>query len=161
MMKLPVPILALTIASLAGCYSYVPAGIESVSPGETVRARLTSEATDRLPVAVRGDGQSVSGELLARDGGEVILFLPSMVRQQGFFAEKLHERVSLSYSDVIELERKVLDHPRTYMMLGVATAAVTAIAIKVFTGKTGGNTIDRTDDGPAANLIPLFRIRFP
>ena len=87
--------------------------------------------------------------------------MPSAVRQEGFYAQNLHESIRLAPSDVLDLERRSLNQGRTYLALGVGTAALAGIALKVFTGKTGGSTIDRTDQGPAPNVIPLFKIRIP
>jgi len=158
-MKLRAAVLAVSAASLVGCYTYAPVSIETVSPGETVRALLTPEARERLPVQVRGDDGMLEGRLLERDDGEVTLFVPTSVRQQGFFAEDLRERIMLSSADVLEVERRQLDRPRTYALVGVAGVAVVAIAIETLSGKTGGNTIDHTTPGPSASRIPLFRLR--
>lgn len=151
----------LIAASLTGCYSYTPVGVEAVAPGESVRARITPEATGKLPETIAADEWRVEGEFLERDGGGFTLFVPTTVVRQGFFEQDLHERVRLSPGDVIELERRELDRSRTYVMAGVAAAAVVGIVVKTLTGKTGGNTIDRTDQGPAASLIQLFSIRSP
>ncbi len=155
-MKLRVAVMALAAASLAGCYTYAPVSIEAVSLGETVRARLTPEARARLPAQVRGDDGTLEGELLDRDGGALTLFVPTAVRQQGFFAEDLHERVRLPSADVVEVRRRQLDRPRTYALAAAGGAAVIGIAIETLTGKTGGNTIDRTTPGPSAARIPFF-----
>jgi hypothetical protein len=158
-MKRCLPLWAVVVAAMPGCYSFVPVGVEAVSPGENVRARITAEASGKLPEAVPSDNRLVEGELLERRDDGFTLFVPTTVRQQGFYSESLHERVWLSSADVIDLERRELDRPRTYVLAGVGAAAVVAIALKTLTGKTGGNTIDRTDQGPSANLIPLFTIR--
>lgn len=160
-MKLLALLLAIAALSLGGCYAYSPVGVEAVSPGENVRARLTIEATESLPATVQGEGRSLEGQLLERDDSGLTLFVPTAVRQRGFYSESLHERVRLGTSDVVELERRELDRPRTYLVAGVAATVVGAIAVQVLSGKTGGNTIDRTDQGPAASVLPLFRIRIP
>jgi hypothetical protein len=158
-MRLRAAVLAVTSASLFGCYSYTPVRVQSVSPGETVRARLTPEAREKLPAQVRGDDGTLEGELLEQDGGGLVLFVPTVVRQEGFYAEDLHQRVVLSAADVVEVERRQLNRPRTYLAGGVVGAAVAGLAAWTLTGKTGGSTIDHTDQGPSANRIPLIRLR--
>ncbi len=158
-MKLRATVLALTTASQVACYTYTPVRIDAISPGETVRARLTAEASERLPAPVRADDGTLEGELLDRDGGGVTLFVESAVRQRGFFAEDLHERVSLSQADVLGVERRQLDRGRTWALGGVVGVAVVSLAIRTLSGKAGGNTIDHTDGGPSASLIPLVTLR--
>jgi len=158
-MKLSAAVLGVSSAFLLGCYTYTPVRIESVSPGEKVRARLTPEARERLPAQVRGDDGTLEGELLEHDGDGLALFVPTVVRQQGFYAEDLHQRIVLSAADVVELERRQLNRPRTYLASGVAGAAVAGLAAWTLTGKTGGSTIDHTDPGPSASRIPLIRLR--
>lgn len=147
-------LLAVT-AAMAGCYTYVPVNADAVSPGETVRARLTLRAREQVGARAAQDGE-LEGKLLERQDRSLTLFVPAARRQRGFFSEELHERVHLDRSDVIELERRQLDRPKTYVLSGVAAAVVLGIAIETLTGKTGGNTIDRTDPGPSAAVIPLF-----
>jgi len=157
-MKRRESILVLACGTLLGCYSYTPVPIETVHPGITVRARLTREAQDRLPDRVRGDKEMLEGELVDRAGGALTLSVPMAVRRQGFYAEDLHERVVLAPADVVDVERRTLDRRRTYALTGVVGAAVLGVAIRTLSGKTGGNTIDRTDPGPSANIIPIFSL---
>lgn len=158
-MKLRAAVLVLSAASMVGCYAYAPASLETIAPGETVRARLTPQARERLPAQVRGADGTLQGELLEHDDGGLTLFVPTAVRQEGFYAEDLHQRIMLSTADVVEVERRQLDRSRTYALIGVAGAAVVAVAIETLSGKTGGNTIDHTNPGPSASRIPLFRLR--
>jgi len=157
-MKLRGVMLALGAVFAMGCYTYVPVEVGTIAPGESVRARLSSEAVDQLPPTVQGEGRFLEGELLDRDSDGFTLFVSSAVRQQGFYAQSLRERVRLTESDVIELERRQLNRSQTYVLVGAGAAAVTAIAIQTLSGKTGGNTIDPTVPGPSASRILLFSV---
>ncbi len=144
---------------LAGCHVYAPTGMGEVTPGETVRLRLTSTGEERLPATIQpGADRFLEGEIVERDGSEVTLAVVATARQRGFFTEQLRERVRLEIGEALEVERRVLDRPRTVVLLVAAGAVVTTAVIQVFTGKTGGNTIDRTDPGPSAARILLLRL---
>lgn len=158
-MKLRESIMVLLAGALVGCYTYAPVNMEVVPPGTTVRARLTLEARERLPDRVRGDDGTLEGELLDLENGALTLSVPTAVRREGFYQEDLHERIVLGAADVVDVERRTLNRPRTYALAGVVGAAVLGIAVRTLSGKTGGGTIDRTDPGPSANLIPLYSIR--
>lgn len=151
-------VLALAVAPLAACHTYAPTGVGEVSPGQTVRVRLTPAGEARLPATVVVDPtRFLEGEIVDREGGEITLAVVAAARQRGFFSEDLHERVRLELAETVEVERRELDRPRTYALLAAAGVVVTTAIVQVFTGKTGGNTIDRTDQGPAAARIQLLR----
>jgi hypothetical protein len=157
-MKATAGVLMLITAILPGCYRYVPVTVESVSPSETVRARVASGAGSD-GTARPQEPRTLEGELLARDDAGFTLFVPAAVRQQGFFTENLRERVRVSSADVIGIERRELDRARTFVLLGAGTAAVVALVIETLSGETGGNTIDRTPPGPAPVRVPVFSLR--
>ena len=154
MLRMIVP--ALIAGVLTACYTYAPATVETVSPGEDVRARITPTATESLPVGLRPEDGVLKGELLDRDDGTLTLFVSAADRQEGFFTEDLRQRVNVSASDIVVLERRTLNKSRTYFATGVGIAVVTAVSLRILSGKAGGNTIDRPDPGPSATRIPLF-----
>ena len=160
-MRLRASVVVLATASLLGCYTYAPVEVGSVGAGERVRARLAPAATEGLPASLQGGDRTIEGDLVDRTDGSLTLFVPTSLRQQGFFAESLHERVTLASRDVVELELRRLDRGRTYLLAGIGAAAVAAVAVEVLSGKTGGNTIDNTTPGPSAAVLRLFRFGIP
>lgn len=156
------PVLGAIVAlvPLGGCHTYAPTPLAEVGPGQTVRVRMTPAAEDRLPGTVLQEpARFVEGEVVEREGEEITLAVVAGARQRGFFTEELRERVRFELGEGVEMERRELDRPRTAALLIATGAVVTAAIVQVFTGSTGGNTIDRTDQGPAASRIPLLRFR--
>ncbi|MBI4540564.1 MAG: hypothetical protein HY704_13770 [Gemmatimonadetes bacterium] len=145
---------------LAACFSYVPAELESIAPGEMVRARVSPQGAARLEEALGDDNRLLEGEVLEKDDGGLLLSVPVSTRQWGFQMETLKQNVRVSQGEIVEVERKRFDRLKTWGSVGVSTAAVTVLAWRVLGGKSGGETAGKPP--PVEDvLIPLLSIRFP
>ncbi|MBI4538044.1 MAG: hypothetical protein HY704_00870 [Gemmatimonadetes bacterium] len=149
------------LTPLLACYSYVPAQLDSVAPGERVRVRVSAETADWLREAIGSDNRVVEGELLGREQSEVFLDVPVATRQIGFHFEAFNQRINLAERDILEVERKALDRTRTFGFSAVL-AAVGAVAVyEAFGRKAGGDTQQPPPPGPADILVPFLSIRVP
>lgn len=153
----PALLLAAAIPLATGCYSYRTAQAGSVSPGETVRARITPAAGEQVAPLVGNAARVLTGKLISDSSGAVILEVPS-VRQAdvGGVLQTLHQRVALARSDVIEWEIRKLDRGRTAALAGAVAVAVGVVLIKSFNSERGnGGT---PGGGGSDALVPVLRI---
>ena len=153
-----VSLLALACPAWAsGCYTYAVVPAERLAPGEDVRVVLAGS-----PLADAGvPGASVEGELLSREEGALMLYVPAGTRQVGFHSEVLSQRVRIAEASVLVLERRELDRGRTALLLGGLGLGVGALAWKALGGEAGGQTTNPPGDGTSAAVLPLVRVRLP
>lgn len=145
---------ALTLA----CYSYTPVNLDSVAPGQSVRARVTGQALDRVRDQLGSDSRVVEGEVVVADNGSLLLGVTAATRQVGFHFESLNQRITLHDRDVLELERKELDRTRTYVVAAGAGVAVGAILFAMLSDEAGGGTKQPPTGGPSDDRITIFSI---
>ena len=145
---------------LVGCYAYTPIEPAAVRPGTSVRARVSGAGAERIaPLLGTSDARLVSGRLLDIRVDTMIVEVPTII--QASFAgspERLHQRVSIPQSDLLELETRRLDRFRTVALAGSVAIIVGAIAVKALKNDPG---TDRPPGGGGGNeaRIPLLRFR--
>lgn len=148
------------IASIAGCYSYVPAEPGRIPPRSDVRAYVTAGQAARLDPLVVRDERIVEGELLENGAADLLLLVPVARDVPGARVESLHQRVLVSSADIVQLERRRLDRTRTGLLIAGGAALVGGVLITQLTGDSGGNT-SMPGPSPPENRIPVgLRVRF-
>jgi hypothetical protein len=121
---------ALLLATLAstGCYTYVPASLERVPIGSSVRTFLSTEATLALDEQIGTRTAPLSGRLLERSDTRVVL----LVREPGpaarFGSTALYQRVDVAVPDVLRVDVRVLSDVRTG---GFVTALLGAVTVAI------------------------------
>ena len=109
---------------LAGCYTYAPSSIETLSRGDEVRARLTAAQFDELEEHLPGGDRVIEGEVVEADGNGMLLEVPITTVVEGIRVESLNQRLEIPASGVTDVELRSLDRPRTWAVTGVAAALV-------------------------------------
>ncbi len=136
---------ALLSLATCGCYTYQPMDASELTPGESVRARLTAEQTDRLSESVPVADREVTGTVVESDGSSVLLLVPVPSGYTNPRAEALHQRVQIPLSGIASVDQKRLDRARTGLAAGAGALAVGAIVIAAI---EGGGRADRVVTGP-------------
>lgn len=149
----------LLCACSAGCYRYEVATLDRLAPETDVRARVSSDAAERLRAEIGGEGRVVEGRFLGLDGDRMLVEVPAVRELRGMRVETMHQRVDLAPADILEIEVKALDRGRTYLVVGAGVAALAAVVIaQIIPG--GGSRPPEGGDPPAELRAPLG-VRFP
>ena len=145
-------------ATQLGCYTYVPATLETVPVGARVRALITPAAEQRLqPFGV--SGTLLVGDVQSRDGDQVSLLVPSVPMGSAYGSRALYQQVVVASSDILRVDLRRLDRFRTGVAVGVAAAAVGAVAFSALGGWSGGSNGD--GGGGPAESVRGWALRIP
>jgi len=150
-------LLALALAS--GCYTFAPARMQDARPDQSVRVRLAPAGAVRLADFADPETRSVQGKMVELSGDSLLLLVPSHTELRGTRVETLFQRIQIGQEEVLELELRNLDRPRTYLVTGMVALAVGAFALDRLSGK-GGSEVVTPGGGPNDALIPSVRIPF-
>jgi hypothetical protein len=138
------------------CYSYTPIQVGAVQPGVDVRARVSAAAGERIAPLLGTTPRVLTGKFISDVSDTIILEVPTVTQATiGSTVQTLHQRVSLSKSDVIEWEIRTLDRRRTYALVIGAAAVAVSVLIKL-KGEPGSD--QPPGNGGVDNLVPLFRL---
>lgn len=148
------------LVMVTGCYSYSPAQLETIAPGQAVRVRLTAEEAARLePIRVT-DARLMEGVVVQRSGSELLMdsHVGSLDPQRG--TRSLIQRINVPVGEIQEVELRRLDTLKTGATVGGFALATTAIILAARGGGIGGR--DGGGDLPEFRGwdIPALRIRF-
>ena len=103
--------------------------------------------------------------MVRTDPDSLWLSVTTSMRQSGFQFEQMAQTVQFDWSEALEVERKTLHRGRTYLAVGGAVAAVTAIAWAALGGQTGNSSRpgpgDGVSDDPVLWILPILRLPLP
>ena len=141
---------------LSGCFSYIPADLGSVSPGEEIRLRLATQGGSDLATISGGGGASVAGRLVGTDAAAIRLRVPVGLMVEGSTTRSLGQDVVIPRSQISDVERRELSRPRT---VGVVVGGVAALLAAVF---AYGQILDNPEIPPVVLpdeiRVPLFSV---
>ena len=147
----------------SGCFSYVPAELDTVPPGEDVRLFLTRQGMDALSEAdVNGTlttgAPVVNGELMRRNPDELYVRIPIARRQIGFHTAQLGQDIRIPTGEIVQIEQRRLNGVGTGLLLAGSAGLVSSIVMFILNDARG------TSGGPPIEVeetrIPLISIRF-
>ena len=145
--------LSLSAAALSlGCYTYVPATLDALPLGASVRALLTTETQLALRDSLGLDQQAVQGTLVNRDANRVLLAIRSDDGTSRAGSHALYQRITVAPRDVLQLEVKQFHRARTIGLLAAVTTAATIVAIQAI-GKGNPGTPEPPGGGPPERLV--------
>jgi hypothetical protein len=152
---------------LAACYTYTTIDPAAARPGMDVRARVSIAAAERImPLLGSANAREVTGTVIdagqrAGGGGDTIIVeVPTLVQADiGSSFQTLHQRISISRHELVELEARRLSRGRTALLVGSATIIVVAGVIKGLKG--GPNHEALPGGGGTDQRVPLLRIPLP
>jgi hypothetical protein len=156
-------LVVLALLAAPACYTYSPGSVESITPGEEVRVRVTREAAARLEPALASQETTLEGQVVRAENGSLWLDVISASRHIGFHVERMSQTVNLEDAETLTVEIKTLDRPRTFVAVGVVALVSGAIAWKALSGESGGNTSQGPGGQPSDDRIVRFfpSIRLP
>jgi len=154
MHKFLVPVATILVAS--GCHTFQPATAGDLTPGESVRVRVTGAFSDTLANVLQGEPVRVLEGVVASDDGSAI-YLDVPVRQElrGMRFESLSQRVRLPTSEVVDVETKRFDKGRTIIAGGAAAAAVGAVVAVQLSKESGGGNPPGSPGGPVDAVVSI------
>jgi hypothetical protein len=150
----------LLFLSLSACYTYAPVQAATVTPGTSVRARISATAAERVaPLIGVNDARLLTGKFAGTDAAGFLVEVPTttQVGPAGSL-QSLAQRISIPRGDMLEIERRTLYRGRTAAVVGGAAVIGIATAINVLRGERGS---DRPPGGTSTDTrIPVVRWRF-
>ena len=148
----------LTSLLLTGaCYSYRPARLESITPGSSVRVRLSQDAAEQLMADGLSSTRLLDGILL-QNGGQNLL-LDTETGTGGPGQRILRQRLTIPVGGVTEIELKQLDRTKTGVALGVGVAVVGTVIAAQLAGGFGSDNDPGPEPGELRVPLPIgFRI---
>lgn len=120
------------VALSLGCYAFVPATLDAVPAGASVRALLSTEAQLALRDSVGLRQQTVQATLVDRGEDRVLLAVRAEDDAWRVGSRALYQRVTLAPRDVLQVEMKRLDRGRTAGLLGALAVVATVGVIQAF-----------------------------
>src|SRR6185503_9109641 len=103
-------------ATLAGCYTYVPAQVSAVPPGNEVRVYLTRGAVAALPEDVAPTDLNrlfVDGRLMAEEQDSLLVGVRVGSRDPGTLSSDLRQLIKVRTAEVVDLQARHFSKPRT------------------------------------------------
>lgn len=151
-------LLAAGLVAAQGCYSYVPARLESIEPGQAVRLRLSADEAERL-AEIRLTDLRTMDAVVVEQGGDRMLVETTVGRldpMQG--TRPLTQRVDVPLGGILEVEARQRDNLKTGAFvgsIGVAVGLGIAVALKGGFGQGSGE-----GEGPLEDRGLPFILRF-
>ena len=102
------------------CYSYAPVSIQSLSPKEDVRLRVTEEAAGRLAKDIGTFSTLVDGQLAPEGRDSVSLGVAIDRSYRGTTVGTTTQTLFLARSEIVEVRRREFSRSRT-ILAGVGT----------------------------------------
>jgi hypothetical protein len=151
--------LVASACSSAACYTYTVIDPAQAGAGIEVRARITPEESARIDELIGRQGRVLEGEIVGTESAGLIISVPTVFQDNGTSSARLHQRLTLPTTSIVELEQRRLDRLRTFSLVG----AIAAVAGYVVITQFGASSDDPGGDkpGPENLVVPLLRIKFP
>ena len=140
--------------ALSGCFSYVPAEIETVPVGARVRALLTPAGQERLRTIVGFERDAITGKVVQKQANSVRFSVRSVRGSESGTGSDLVQHIDVPHQDVARTDLKKIDGLKT----GAVIAAVSGLFSYVAIRAAGGETIMGGTPGTSG---PDESIRFP
>jgi hypothetical protein len=120
-----------SVLLFTGCFSYVPASLETVPAGTDIRVYLTRQGLANLPEQLEQDRPFLKGTLLRHEDERLFIRVPIAARQEGFYTSSVGQDVSLPAGEIVQLERRRLDRAGTALLVGGTAAAAAAVIVLI------------------------------
>jgi hypothetical protein len=143
----------------AGCYSYVPARMENIEPGQAVRLRLTPEEADRLNSVRMTDETVMDGIVVDRSNSELMVDTRVGTADPMRQTRMLHQRVNVPFGQIRDVELRERDKLKTVAAVGGVALVVGIGVAAALQGGSGGRPIDGNGP-PEFHGYPLLRVPF-
>ena len=136
-----------------GCSSYVPASLDSVPVGASVRALLSTQAERVLHDSFGLDVRAVRGTLVERQDTRLLFQVRTASGSPAFGAQPLYQRIALSPRDVVRVDVKRFHRVRSASLIAAVAAATTILVIEAVRSGNPG-----TPEPPGLSPHQLLRL---
>jgi hypothetical protein len=124
--------------SVSGCFRYVEADPGVVPEGEPVRIHLTREGMADLRELSSEVEPVVTGMVVRREEGRLLLHIPIGRRPEGFYTQDLGQNVVIPLREIVQLEQRRLDRVRTGLLTGASAVVVATVLLTIIDDAYGG-----------------------
>lgn len=155
------PSLLIALACLPACYQYAPVEPAALTPGASVRARVSPATAEQIePLLLVSDARVLVGTLVS-SGDTLMLEVPTSARAEiDNSVQALRQRIALPRASIIEIESRRLDRTRTGLVVGAAGIVVGSLLFKAITGNPGKDRLP--SDTPGSELrFPILQLPVP
>jgi hypothetical protein len=129
----------------AGCFSYMPAELETLTPENEARLELTRVGFAQLPELPNNSGPDLSGTIIRRQAGQLFFRVPVAIRADGMVTGTVEQDVVIPEVDILKIEQRVFSKQRTAVValggLGVLAGVIAAFG-------SGGPPVGQQPDPP-------------
>ena len=133
-----------------GCYAYVPVSPgDGLAPGQDVRVRVSEDVLRQYGTALPGARPVLEGRVLERPDEGLVLSVAVADRREGFYRERLRQRLLIENGDVQAVERRELERNKTWTLVALGAVAAGAVVAGLLSGDSGGPTFE-LPPGPSA-----------
>jgi hypothetical protein len=150
------PLVIGAVVMSTGCYSYRPTQVETIPVGQEVRVTLTRQGRFELPEQFDQEGAYISGQVTRRDAERLYLNVPIARREQGFFVSQITQEVGVRNGEVVDVQLRKLNGPKTGLFV-IGTAAAAAAVVYAIIEASSRSTDDRLP-GQEEFRIPILSI---
>jgi hypothetical protein len=108
---------------------------------------------------IEGEVPTVRGTLLEREGANMLLRVPVGQRRDGFHTVSLDQTIRIPMSEILQVERRELDVPKTSLLVAGAIGGSAFIILNIM--KAFGESDVPDGGGPEESRIPVPFISVP
>ena len=137
------------VLGLSGCFKYIPTQLEAAPPGEEVRLLMTRQAGLELSEITGIDLSRpvIRGEILGREGTELLLNVRVGGRREGFHTVQLSQTIRVPFEEIVRVDRREFSAVNTGLLV-VGSAAASAVLVQVIINTFGEAEVDNPIDPP-------------
>ena len=148
------------LATLTGCYTYVP--LETAAPpvGESVALEITDQGRVSLGERFGPGVMRIEGRLTGTEGDQLLINVSRVANIRGEAAQWSGESVRLDRDFVGRLQERRLSKGRTWLAAGLTTAAIVALIATRGIYGFGSSPEPTEPPPPPTSMVRGFRIAF-
>ena len=150
----------LCVLATSACHTFRPVIVDELTPGQTVRARITGAFADSLSPILLRDARNFEGVVVENADSTILMEIPVQQALTGLRLETLSQRVRIPDAAFVDLEIKELDRGRTLGAVALVVAAVSGFVLAQFSKQSGGAS-SGGPGGPQDAILPLPIISVP
>jgi hypothetical protein len=148
----------------SGCFTYVPAELETLAPEGEARLELTRTGFAQLPEIPNHPGPDIAGTVVRRDGAQLLFRVPVNIRSNGMVTGTIEQDLTIPAADILRIERREFSRRRTAVVVLGGIGALIGVSQAFGTGgppvgEDPGKPIDE-EAGSGAGLVsfPLLSL---
>ena len=147
---------------LSGCFSYIPAELDTVSVGESVQVTLTRAAVAELPAEIpTQDELRFKATLVGREGDRLSLRVPIARQQEGFHSVDIEQELQIATNEIMLVERRQLNRGGTALLMAGTAALAVTVVVTIIGSSIGGEDTGNPPLPPELIGIPILSFPIP